>query len=98
MASTSRQKLWDELSPEERTVLREAAVEARKVQREANHSQDQKALGSLKTKGMVVSELPKAERDKLVEKVKPVYEKNMATYDKEGPNLVFETLKKIRAN
>jgi tripartite ATP-independent transporter DctP family solute receptor len=91
-------KLWDELSAEERTLLREAAVEARKVQREANHSQDQKALGSLKTKGMVVSELPKAERDKLVEKVKPVYEKHLAAYDKEGPNLVFETLKKVRAN
>ena len=91
-------KLWDELSPEERTVLREAAIEARKVQREANYNQDQKALGSLKTKGMVVSELPKAERDKLVEKVKPVYEKHLAAYDKEGPNLVFETLKKVRAN
>ena len=39
-----------------------------------------------------------SERDKLVEKVKPVYEKHLATYDKEGPNLVFETLKKVRAN
>ena len=91
-------KLWDELSAEERALLREAAIEARKVQREANYSQDQKALGSLKTKGMVVSELSKTERDKLVEKVKPVYEKHLAAYDKEGPNLVFETLKKVRAN
>ena len=59
-------KLWDQLSAEERAVLREAALEARKVQREANHNLDQKALGSLKEKGMVVSEISQQERDKLV--------------------------------
>ena len=91
-------KLWDELSNDERALLREAALEARKVQREANSTLDQKALSALKEKGMVVSDLNKQERDKMVEKVKPVYEKNLANYSKEGPNLVFETLKKVRGN
>ena len=91
-------KLWDELSADEKAALREAAVEARKVQREANKSADDKALVELKNRGMVVSELSRQERDKMVEKVKPVYDKNLAAYGKEGPNLVFEALKKIRAN
>ena len=91
-------KLWDELSADEQAALREAAGEACKVQREANKRLDDKALAALREKGMVVSDLPKQERDKMVEKVKSVYDKNLATYNKEGPNLVFETLKKIRAN
>ena len=57
-----------------------------------------RALVELKNRGMVVSELSRQERDKMVEKVKPVYDKNLAAYGKEGPNLVFEALKKIRAN
>lgn len=91
-------KLWDQLSNDERTVLREAAIEARKIQREANKSLDDKALESLKKRGMVVSDLSKQEREKFVEKVKSVYDKNLATYDKEGPNLVFEALKKYRGS
>lgn len=91
-------KLWDELSADERAALREAALEARKVQREANRTLDEKALVSLKAKGMVVSELSKPERDKIVAKVKPVYEKNLASYAKEGPELVFATLKKLQSN
>ena len=91
-------KLWDELSADERAALREAAIEARKVQREANKTLDDKALVNLKSKGMVVSELAKADRDRIVEKVKPVYDKNLATYGKEGPDLVFATLKKLRTN
>ncbi|SDI24950.1 TRAP transporter substrate-binding protein [Propionivibrio dicarboxylicus] len=89
-------KLWDELSADERSALREAAVEARKVQREANRTLDEKALVNLKAKGMVVSELSTQERARIVEKVKPVYERNLATYSKEGPELVFATLKKIQ--
>lgn len=89
-------KLWDELSADERSALREAAVEARKVQREANRTLDEKALVNLKAKGMVVSELTAQERARIVEKVKPVYERNLASYSKEGPDLVFSALKKLQ--
>jgi tripartite ATP-independent transporter DctP family solute receptor len=90
--------LWDELSADEKAALREAAVEARKVQREANKSADDKALVELKKRGMVVNELSRQERDKMVEKVRPVYDKNLSAYNKEGPNLVLEAIKKLRAN
>jgi tripartite ATP-independent transporter DctP family solute receptor len=90
--------LWDELSADEKAALREAAVEARKVQREANKSADDKALVELKKRGMVVNELSRQERDKMVEKVRPVYDKNLSAYNKEGPNLVLEAIKKFRAN
>ena len=91
-------KLWDKLSKDERAVLQEAAIEARKVQREANKSLDDQALESLKKRGMVVSDFNKQEREKMFEKVKPVYDKNIATYDKEGPKLVLDALKKLRTN
>lgn len=90
--------LWDELSADEKAALREAAVEARKVQREANKSADDKALVELKKRGMVVNELSRQERDKMVEKVRPVYDKNLSAYNKEGPNLVLEAIKKLRAH
>ena len=91
-------KLWDELSGEERAALREAASEACGVQRQANRSLDEKALVNLKNKGMIVSELSKQERDRIVEKVRAVYDKNLANYNKAGPDLVFAALKKIRAD
>ena len=90
--------LWDKLSADEQAALREAAIAARKVQREANKTLDDKALVSLKRQGMVVSDLDKQEREKMMEKVKPVYEKNLATYNKEVSDLVFGELKKIRGN
>lgn len=89
-------KLWDKLSAEERAVLREAAIEARKLQREANKALDDKALDSLRQHGMVVSDLTPQEREKMMAKVKSVYDKNISAYGKEAPELVFETLKKIR--
>ena len=45
-----------------------------------------------------MSDLDKQEREKMMEKVKPVYEKNLATYNKEVSDLVFGELKKIRGN
>ena len=53
---------------------------------------------NLKNKGMIVSELSKQERDRIVEKVRAVYDKNLANYNKAGPDLVFAALKKIRAD
>jgi TRAP-type C4-dicarboxylate transport system substrate-binding protein len=45
-------KLWDQLSPQEQAVLREAAMEGQKVQRAANRTLNEKSLATLKAKGM----------------------------------------------
>lgn len=89
-------KLWDQLSNQERAVLREAAIEGRKAQREGNRVLDAKSLDSLKAKGMIVFEFTKEERNRMIEKTKPVYDKYLAIFDKTGPELVFSTLKTVR--
>ena len=89
-------KLWDQLSPQEQAVLREAAVEGQKVQRAANRTLNEKSLTSLKTKGMQVNEISAAEQRRMFEKVKPVYDKNVPTIGAEAVNVVLDALKKAR--
>ncbi len=89
-------KLWDQLNAQEQAVLREAAMEGQKVQRAANRTLNEKALTSLKAKGMQVNEVSSAEQVRMFEKVKPVYEKNVPTIGAEAVNAVLDALKKAR--
>ena len=89
-------KLWDQLSPQEQAVLREAAVEGQKVQRVANRSLNEKSLASLKAKGMVVNDVTPAEQQRMFAKVKPVYDKNVPTIGADAVNMVLDALKKAR--
>jgi len=89
-------RLWDQLTPQEQAVLREAAVEGQKVQRAANRTLNERSLASLRTKGMQVNEIAPAEQRRMFEKVKPVYDKNVPTIGAEAVNVVLESLKKAR--
>jgi tripartite ATP-independent transporter DctP family solute receptor len=89
-------KQWDQLSPQEQAVLREAAIEGQKVQRAANRELNAKSLASLRAKGMQVNEITPAEQRRMFEKVKPVYEKNVPTIGAEAVNVVLDSLKKAR--
>lgn len=89
-------RLWDQLSPQEQAVLREAAMEGQKVQRAANRALNEKSLASLKTKGMQVNEITPAEQRRMFDKVKPVYDKNVPTIGAEAVNVVLDALKKAR--
>ncbi|MDP2263963.1 MAG: TRAP transporter substrate-binding protein [Hydrogenophaga sp.] len=89
-------KLWDQLSPAEQAVLREAAIEGRKAQRASIRAQSDKALAGLKTKGMQVNEISPAEQKRMFEKVKPVYDKHQESIGPEAINVVFDALKKVR--
>lgn len=91
-------KLWDQLTPQEQAVLREAAIEGQKAQRAAIREQDQKALAALKAKGMQVNEITPAEQKRMFERVKPVYDKHREQIGAEAINVVFEELKKVRGN
>lgn len=90
-------KLWDQLKPEEQAVLREAAIEGRKVEREANRALNAKSLENLK-KTMAVNEVSPAEQKRMFDKVKPVYDKNIPTIGAEAVNVVMDALKKARGN
>ncbi len=89
-------KLWDQLNAQEQAVLREAAMEGQKVQRAANRALNEKALTSLKTKGMQVNEITSAEQVRMFERVKPVYDKNVPTIGAEAVTTVLDALKKAR--
>lgn len=88
-------KLWDQLNPQEQAVLREAAKEGQKVQREANRALNEKALANLR-KTMTVNDVSPAEQKRMLEKVKPVYDKNVPTIGAEAVGVVTDALKKAR--
>ena len=89
-------KLWDQLSPAEQAVLREAAIEGRNAQRASIRAQSDKALAALKAKGMQVNEISPAEQKRMFDKVKPVYDKHRESIGSEAINVVFDGLKKAR--
>ena len=89
-------KLWDQLTPQEQAVLREAAKEGQKVQRAANRSLNEKSLASLKAKGMMVNEISPAEQARITAKIKPVYDKNVPAIGAEAITVVTDALKKVR--
>jgi len=85
-------KIWDQLSNDERKILLDAANEAKPYERNVSREADAKALDSVKSKGMTVTEFPPQEIARMREKVKPVTDK----YTKEaGEALVKELYAEI---
>jgi TRAP-type C4-dicarboxylate transport system substrate-binding protein len=88
---------WDDMSEDEKKIMREAAAEATVYQREVAREANAKALEELKEEGMEVGELPPEEIAKLKEKAQPVIAKYTADV---GPEFVAELmaeLEKVRA-
>ena len=71
-------KVWDTLSPAERKILQDAAVEAAVFQRKTSREAASGQLDALKKAGMTVTELSAAEQAKLRDKLKPVIDKHGA--------------------
>ena len=71
-------KVWDTLSPAEKKILEESALEAAKFQRQVNRDAAAGQLDALKKAGMQVTELSAAEQGKLRDKMKPVIDKHGA--------------------
>jgi TRAP-type C4-dicarboxylate transport system substrate-binding protein len=89
-------KLWDQLSPQEQALLREAAIEGQKVERAANRTLNEKSLASLKTKGMQVNEDSAAEQNRIRAKVAAVYDKHKDSIGADAIKVVQDELKKAR--
>jgi TRAP-type C4-dicarboxylate transport system substrate-binding protein len=68
--------LWDQLSPEEQTALRDCAIVGRDVQRAVSREQSDTALANVQSAGMTVNELDPAEVERMREKAAAVYEKH----------------------
>lgn len=66
-------KFWDKLSPSDRKILQDAAIEARSFQRGVARDQAQSAQTAMAAKGLIVNDVSAAERARMREKVQPVW-------------------------
>jgi tripartite ATP-independent transporter DctP family solute receptor len=90
-------KFWDSLSPTEQRLMRESAVESRTYQRRINREQISAGLQQLKAGGMIANDLSDAERIKLREVTKPVFEKISTDYDPAFIKLFREEMTRVHA-
>lgn len=86
-------KFWDSLTAEEQAIVKAAAEEAKVYQRAENQKEGEQALAFIKEKGMVVSDLAEGEKEKIREKLQPVYEKYTEQIGKELVDKVLEAVK-----
>jgi len=90
-------KTWDAMSPAERTLIREAADEAKAEERKLLQAQEAEAVGRLRT-AMQVNELGASERDRMREKVQPVVEKFVGEIGQSLAKEVSGELARLRGN
>jgi tripartite ATP-independent transporter DctP family solute receptor len=67
-------KFWDGLSPADQAALREAALETRSFQRGVARDQAKSAEANMAAKGLLVNDVTPAERQRMRDKVKPVWD------------------------
>ncbi len=89
-------KFWDDLSEEEQTILREAAVEAGKYQREVSRKENEQAIKDLEKAGMKINKVSDAEREKMKEIIQPVTDKYAEKIGKDLVDEMMAELEKVR--
>lgn len=89
-------KAMETLSPADRKIIEDAAVEATHHQREQARASVSANLELLKKNGMTVTQLPPAEVAKLREKMKPVIAKHTANVGEAVVNEVQAELARLR--
>ncbi len=90
-------KVWDQMSAAEHKVLQEGCTAAQEFQRRYNRETDPKLHADLRAKGLAINDVAPAERARMREMLKPVYDKYSRVL---GEDLVRQTvaeLDKIRA-
>ena len=90
-------KFWDQLSNDERTILMDAANEAKPYQREVSRTMDAKAAETLKTHGMTITDVSPEERARMRDKLKPVIEKHEQTINAALVEELRSEIQKVRA-
>jgi TRAP-type transport system periplasmic protein len=89
-------KFWDGLSEEEQKILKDAAVEAGKYQRQLSREEDKKAVEELKAAGMKVNEVSDEEKAKMKEIIAPVTEKFAEKFGKDLVDELNAEIDKVR--
>jgi len=89
-------KFWDQLSADERKVLTDAANEVKGYERQVSRELDAKALDTLKSRGMVITDVSAQERERMRDKLKPVIDKHRQTTGELGKEMTAE-VERIRS-
>lgn len=89
-------KFWDQLTPEEKKWMQEAADESRGYQRKVSRDAAKKAQEDLKTKGASVNEVSAQEQSRMRAVAKPVIDKFSAEYDPSIVKLYNTEIARIR--
>jgi TRAP-type transport system periplasmic protein len=91
-------KIWDTLSPQEQTTLRDCALQGRDEQRRANRAMEARSVDNLKAKGMAVNEIAPAEMQRIRERSSVIYQRHAKAIGDEAITMVTAELKRIRGN
>jgi TRAP-type transport system periplasmic protein len=68
-------KVWDDLSPAHQEALKKAALESRDVERRWSREGSDAALAELKAKGMTVTNIPRADSERIRNRLRDVFDK-----------------------
>ena len=68
-------KVWDTLKPAHQEALKRAALESRDVERRWSREGNDAALAELKAKGMTVTSIPRADSERIRNRLRDVFEK-----------------------
>jgi tripartite ATP-independent transporter DctP family solute receptor len=89
-------KTWNKFNADEKALITQAANEAKEYQRKKLPDFTAEALTVVAKHGMVVNEVPQAERAKMREKSKPVVEKYSKVVGEDLVKQTFDELAKMR--
>lgn len=97
VALLASKKWWSSLTPEQQLAVQKAAEETRGFQRTQELKQAAEVVAELKAKGMVVTEMPAAELDRIRTTVRPVVDKNAEAIGSEFVQAFDVEIRKFRA-
>ena len=89
-------KFWDQLSNNERKILLDAANEVKTYERRVSREMDAKAVETLKSKGVVITEVSAQERARMRDKLQPVIEKHKQAIGETAKEMTAE-VEKVRS-
>jgi tripartite ATP-independent transporter DctP family solute receptor len=89
-------RIWDQLSPEERKIVQDAANEAGAFERQVSREMNEKSKENLKSKGMTVTEITPEERARMREKVSAVTEKFTKQFGEDLVKQMYAEIEKVR--
>lgn len=89
-------KLWEQMSSDEKKILKDSCIEARDYERQLSREMNAKAVTQLKTAGMVLNDIDPAERARMIARAQPVIDKYTRVAGEDLVKRTYAELQKMR--